>query len=365
MTIVWLILGLMTLTVGAEVMVRGASSLARAVGLPSLIIGLTVVAYGTSAPEFAVSIKAGWMEQGDIALGNVVGSNTFNVLFILGISALIAPLMASRQLIRLDVPIMIGVSALAWGLASNGSISRGEGLLLFAGMVGYTVWLILLGRRQTRQTSAATQDADESSEPKQSNLMLSSLLVVAGLVLLVLGARWFVDGAVSLAQAWGVSDLLIGLTIVAAGTSMPEVATSIVASIRGQRDIAIGNVVGSNIFNLLGVLGAASLMSPDGVAVSTPILRFDLPVMIAAALICLPIFFTGGRISRWEGGVLLGYYIAYVFFLVLAATQHEAMEPFGSAMLWFVIPMTVIGIGVSLLVALRRRVTIDHEPING
>ncbi len=350
-----LIFGLITLTLGAEVLVRGASSLARAVGLPALIIGLTVVAYGTSAPEFAVSLKAGWMNQADLALGNVVGSNTFNVLFILGISALIAPLVASRQLIRLDVPVMIGVSVLAWGLAANGVISRWEGGLLLAGMIGYTAWLIVLGRKQTRQSQQEPQDAKKSEPVQSSKLIVSGLLVVGGLVLLVVGARWMVDSAVSLAQVWGVSDLLIGLTIIAAGTSMPEVATSIVASVRGQRDIAIGNVVGSNIFNLLGVLGATAIIAPQGVAVSDPVLRFDLPVMIAIALACLPIFFTGGRISRWEGGVFLGYYAAYLFFLVLAATWHQGLESFSSVMLWFVIPMTMLGIGVSLLTALRRR----------
>lgn len=373
MTLFWLILGLITLTIGAEVLVRGASQLARAVGLPSLIIGLTVVAYGTSAPEFAVSLKAGYLNQADIALGNVVGSNTFNVLFILGLSALIAPLIASRQLIRLDVPVMIGVSLLAWALAANGSISRWEGALLLSGMVGYTAWLIILGRKQTAATAQtppppAAPPADPADAPwpattdKPANLLLSGLLVLVGLALLVMGARWLVDSAVSLAQAWGVSDLLIGLTIVAAGTSLPEVATSVVASIRGQRDIAIGNVVGSNIFNLLGVLGSAALIAPDGVAVATSVLRFDLPILIAVAVACLPIFFTGGRINRWEGAVFLAYYFAYLAFLILAATGHPALQSYRSVMLYFVLPLTLLGVGVSLFNALRTRAADQATP---
>lgn len=370
MTLFWLIVGLITLTAGAEALVRGASTLARAVGLPSLIIGLTVVAYGTSAPELAVSIKAGWMGQADLALGNVVGSNIFNVLLILGLSALIVPLVASRQLVRLDVPVMIGASLLAWAFAANGAINRWEGMLLLAGMVGYTAWLVRLGRRQTRDAALATPaladapDATDATGPatpaKPANLLVSALYVLVGLAMLVMGARWLVDSAVTLAQSWGVSDLLIGLTIVAAGTSMPELATSIVASIRGQRDIAIGNVVGSNIFNLLGVLGSTALIAPDGIPVAASALSFDLPIMIAVAVACLPIFFTGGRINRWEGAVFLAYYAAYLAFLILAATGHAALNRFSSAMLYFVIPMTALGIGVSLFVTLRSK----FAPIN-
>jgi cation:H+ antiporter len=180
-------------------------------------------------------------------------------------------------------------------------------------------------------------------------------LIVIGLALLVLGARWLVGGAVAVAQALGVSDLLIGLTIVAAGTSMPEVATSVMASIRGQRDIAIGNVVGSNIFNLLAVLGSAAIVAPDGVPVAPQALRFDIPVMTAVALACLPIFFTAGRIARWEGCVFLAYYTAYITFLVLSATRHAALDAFSAAMLWFAVPLTVLGLGVSLFASLRAR----------
>ncbi len=360
MAVVWILLGLTVLTVGAEVLLRGAVGLARAVGMSPLVIGLTVVAFGTSAPELAVSIKASWVGQADIALGNVVGSNTFNVLFILGVSALIAPLAASRQLIRLDVPVMIAVSLFAWLFAADGSVSRAEGAILMVGIVAYTAWLVRLGRRESVAIAnkAAEPGAPAAAAPVPHTLGHTARMIayiVVGLALLILGARWLVDGAVAVAQALGVSDLLIGLTIIAAGTSMPEVATSVMASLRGQRDIAIGNVVGSNIFNLLGVLGASATIAPAGVPVAPAALRFDIPVMAAVALACLPIFFTGGRIARWEAALFLAYYAAYILFLVLSATRHAGLDTFSAAVLWFAVPMTILGLTVSLLASLRSR----------
>jgi cation:H+ antiporter len=351
MAYVLMLAGLGLLVIGGEMLVRGASALARAVGLPSLIIGLTVVAFGTSAPELAVSLKAGLGGQADLAFGNVVGSNTFNVLFILGISALIVPLTVSAQLVRLDVPVMVGASAVTWVLAADGVISRGEGWALCAGIVGYTVLLIRLGKKHQL---LCDQSASGQTAPQEPIRLVATVLpVLVGLVLLVVGARWVVEGAVEFAQLLGVSELLIGLTIVAAGTSLPEVATSVVASIRRERDIAVGNIVGSNIFNLLAVLGASAAASPAGVAASRTALRFDVPVMMAVALACLPIFFTGGRISRWEGALFLGYYVAYVTYLVLGASHDESLPAFSAAMFFFVLPGTVLGIAVSVVCALR------------
>ncbi|NQU75320.1 MAG: calcium/sodium antiporter [Planctomycetes bacterium] len=354
MVILALIGGLVLLTAGAEVLVRGASGLARAVGLPSLIIGLTVVAFGTSAPELAVSVKASVTGQADLALGNVVGSNIFNVLFILGVSALIAPLVASAQLVRLDVPVMIGASGLVWLLAMDGSIGRVEGVGLLLGIVAYTALLIYLGKRNS-QPSIQKNSEGQIPPKKTASIGRSILFVAVGLVLLVLGARWLVDGAVELARMLGVSELMIGLTIVAAGTSMPEVATSVVASIRGERDIAIGNVVGSNIFNIMAVLGASAVIAPNGVAAAPAALRFDIPVMAAIAFACLPVFFTGGRISRWEGAMFLGYYGAYVAFLILTAVRHTSLAAFSSAMLWFVIPISTLGVAMSVLLWTKKR----------
>lgn len=353
MTIVLLIIGLAVLTVGAEVLVRGASGLARAVGLPSLVIGLTVVAFGTSAPELTVSVKASVSGQADIALGNVIGSNIFNVLFILGVSALIVPLAASKQLVRLDVPVMIVTSGVLWLLALDGSIGRAEGACLFAGVVGYTALLVYLGRRNG--PNQPKPNDGNSPQSKATKLWIALLLVLVGLAMLVLGARWLVEGAIDLAQMLGVSELMIGLTIVAAGTSMPEVATSVVASLRGERDIAIGNVVGSCIFNILAVLGLSAAVAPEGVAAAPSALRFDIPVMAAVAFACLPIFFTGGRISRWEGALFLGYYAAYLTVLIMAAIRHASLATFSHAMLWFAIPLTALGVAISVLWWVRKR----------
>lgn len=354
MTILMILAGFLLLVAGAELLVRGASRLAQAVGIPALIVGLTVVAFGTSAPEFAVSVQAGLEGQASIALGNVVGSNIFNILLILGLSAAAAPLVASTQLVRLDVPVMIGVSLLVWLLASDGKIGRVEGVTLTAGLVAYTSFLILLAKRQNSR--AKSDETRESSGETRTwrQLTISALSVAAGLALLVLGARWLVHGAVDLSRWLGVSELLIGLTIVAGGTSLPELATSLVAGLRGERDIAIGNVVGSNIFNILGVLGTSAAVAGAGVAVDPAALRFDIPVMTAAAIACLPVFFTGGRISRLEGLFFLAYYVAYVVFLVLQVTASPRFTTFTNAMLYMVIPLTSIGLICSIVDALRR-----------
>jgi cation:H+ antiporter len=334
-TILFLIAGLVLLVVGADALVKGASTLAVMVGLSPLIIGLTIVAYGTSAPEMAVSVMSSFAGQPDIAVGNVVGSNIFNVLFILGISALVVPLVVAQQLIRLDVPIMIMVSVLAWVLGRDGLISRGEGVLLFLGAVSYTLFLIVQGSNESNpEVQEEYAQYGKGNKSKSFKNLLSSLFYIAGgLALLVVGSRWLVDGAIAIARAVGISEVVIGLTIVAAGTSLPELATSVVASIRGERDIAVGNVVGSNIFNLLAVLGLSSAVSPNGIPVSSSILGFDLPVMTAVAFLCLPIFFTGNLISRREGFFFILYYIAYTIYLILNSTQHDSLPLFSTAMI--------------------------------
>jgi cation:H+ antiporter len=351
MTVVLFVAGLGLLVLGAEWLVKGASRLAAALGISPLVIGLTVVAYGTSAPEMAVSVKSAWAGQPDLALGNVVGSNIFNVLFILGASAIITPLVVSSQLIRLDVPIMIGASLLTLLLAGDGSVGRLDGAILFALAVAYTVFQV----RQSRKESAAVREEyGREFGPSRSATAGNLAFIAAGLVLLVLGSRWLVNGAVAFAQALGVSELIIGLTIVAAGTSLPEVATSILAAFRGERDIAVGNVVGSNIFNLLAVLGLAGLVAPVGLPAPAALLRFDLPVMVAVALACLPIFASGALIARWEGALFLFYYAAYTAYLVLAAQQHDALPAFSAVMEAFVLPLTAVTLVVVGWRAWRR-----------
>jgi len=348
--------GLAVLTAGAEALVRGASRLALLAGVSPLVVGLTVVAYGTSTPELVVSIGAGLEGNPDIALGNVVGSNVFNVLFILGVSGLIAPLMVARQLVRLEVPIMIGASLLVWAMALDGRLGKVDGALLAAGIVAYTVWSIWRSRREEAARRAASgEEAPAAPAGGMGRAVAVGVgLVAVGLVALIIGARWFVDGSVALARTLGVSDLVIGLTIVAAGTSMPEVATSIVATLRGERDIAIGNVVGSNIYNLLAILGVSSLVTPGGLTVAPSLLAFDIPVMVAVAVACLPIFLTGWSIARLEAAVFLGFYVAYSAFLVLKSQEHDALPAFSAVMLELVIPLVLLGVGVSLWRHFRR-----------
>lgn len=338
---IWFIPGLIALIFGAELLVRGASKLALSFGISPLVVGLTVVAFGTSSPELAVSVQSAWTGKVDIALGNVVGSNILNVLFILGISALIAPLVVHQQLIRQEVPVMIGVSLLLLALAADGGISRMDGLIL----VGLLLAYIFLVIRQSRRESAAIREEYAESMPDGGKAWdrhwgVQLGLVLAGLILLVMGSNWLVEAAVTLARRLGMSELVVGLTIVAAGTSLPEVATSILAAIRGQRDIAVGNVVGSNIFNVLAVLGISASIAPDDLVVAASMLAFDLPVMVAVMVACLPIFFTGNLIARWEGVLFLAYYAAYTTYLVLDAAGHDALTGYSAVMSAFVLPLT-------------------------
>ncbi len=339
--------GLVLLVAGAEALVRGASRLAAQLGISPLVIGLTVVAAGTSSPELAVSLGAALSGQGDIAVGNVVGSNIFNILFILGLCALITPLRVASQLVQLDVPVMIGVSLLVLVLGRDGTIGQLDGVWLTAGLVGYTAWSIAFGR------PAAAPDVAAAPVTRGGRAVLRNIvLVLAGLALLVLGARWLVTGAVALARTLGVSELIIGLTVVAAGTSLPEVATSVIASLRGERDMAVGNVVGSNLFNLLGILGLTALVT-GGLPVAPAAQTFDLPVMLVVAFACLPIFFTGHYIDRFEGALFLGYYVAYTAYLIFAAAQHDALPAFSAAMGGFVVPLTIVTLLVLVLRAAR------------
>lgn len=345
MTMVLLVVGLGLIVAGAEVLVRGASRLATLVGISPLVVGLTVVAYGTSAPEMAVSLQSAFSDQEAISIGNIVGSNIFNVLFILGLSASITPLLVAQQLVKLDVPIMIGVSLVLMVMAYDGEISRTDGILLFAGAVAYTSFLFYQSLWGHGSVLDDEELAELSQQPKQSTLrdwVINLALIAGGIGLLTLGSQWLVDGAVAIAQAIGVSQLVIGLTLIALGTSLPEAATSIVASLRGERDIAVGNVIGSNIFNILAVLGIAGCLAPDGLNVSAAAINFDIPVMIAVAVACLPIFFTDNIIRRWEGALFLGYYAAYAAYLFLDAMNHESLPIFSRVLVTFVIPLTVV-----------------------
>ena len=354
MTLLLFLAGLLALVAGAELLVRGASKLALSFGLSPLVVGLTIVAFGTSAPEMAVSAGAVLSGKTDLAIGNAVGSNIFNVLFILGLSALITPLVVNIQLIRQEVPIMIGASLLLLVLTLDARLGRLDAAMLMALMAGYTAFLIVQSRKESASANEeyAAEVRPATAGSWDSTWPVQLLLVLAGLVLLLFGSDWLVSAAVTFAKAMGVSDLVIGLTIVAAGTSMPEVATSVMAAIKGERDIAVGNVVGSCVFNILGCLGLSGLLSGStGLAMAPALLNFDIWVMIAVALVCLPVFMTGREIARWEGALFLLYYAAYVAYLILAAQQHDALAAYSAVMLGFVLPLTV----VTLVLVLVRR----------
>lgn len=349
------IVGGLLLVGGAELLVRGASRLAIAAGISPLVVGLTVVAFGTSAPELAVTVGSAYAGQAEVALGNVVGSNIFNMLFIVGVSALIAPLVVAQQLVRLDVPLVIGASVLTLLLGVDGRIGRLDGVLLTAMIVAYTVFLVRRSRRESAEVEHEYEQAFGAEARPRRSPLVDLALVLAGLGLLVLGSQWLVEAAVTTATALGVSQLVIGLTIVAAGTSLPEVATSVLATIRGERDIAVGNVVGSCLFNLLAVLGLGSVVAPEGVPVPAGALTFDIPVMVAVAVAALPIFLTGYTITRWEAAVFLGYYGLYTGYLALDATDHAVAAQLTAAIAWFVVPLTALTAAVAVIRKRRGR----------
>ena len=306
-----IVVGLVILTAGAEGLVRGGAALALRLGITPLAVGLTVVAFGTSSPELVVSVSTALEGRGDLAVGNVVGSNIFNVALILGVAALVRPAAVQSQTVRIDVPIVIASSALLVAFLADGRLGPLDGAVLLAGAGAYTAFTLWQARREAPAVQAQASDAMPASGPAWRD----ALFVAGGLALLVGGARMFVDGAVSIAQAVGLSEAVIGLTILAAGTSLPELATSVVAAVRGQSDIAIGNVVGSNIFNVLGILGVSSLvrpLDPGGVG------AVDFAVMVVLAVALLPLLRTGFRLDRFEGALLLSSYVGYTAYLLVS-----------------------------------------------
>ena len=302
--------GLVLLIGGAEGLVRGSSALARRLGVPPLVIGLTIVAFGTSTPELVVSLGAALDVMGGLAVGNVVGSNIFNIAFILGLSATIRPLKVELRVVRFGMPVLLAASFLLLFVLWNGGISRPEGAILALGLVLYS-WAAVGAEKRTPARDGGGEPL-EGLPGTPGKIAPSLTFIAAGLIALVLGSHLFVEGAVALARVWGVSEAVIGLTLVAAGTSLPELATSVVAAARGETDIAIGNVVGSNIFNILGILGLAGVVSP---LTSSGIGPNDKLAMIVTALVLLPFLRTGFTLTRAEGLVLIGLYGGYLYVL--------------------------------------------------
>lgn len=373
-----ILLGLVLLVAGGELLVRGASGLATRIGMSSLVVGLTVVAFATSAPELAVTLGAVMGGEPGLAVGNVVGSSIANVLMILGSSAIILPLLVKVQLVRIDIPFMAALSILFLLLAIDGGFSRVDGLILLVLLVLYIAVAIILSRRdghvddlrgpgasiatasagrvgQTARTSGDTMTEAVEDVEARGSIGRDVVLVLIGVALLVVGANILVKGATGIATAFGVSDLIVGLTVVAIGTSLPELATSIVAVRRGQRDLAVGNVVGSNIFNIGAVAGLAAMISPTGLPVPESALALDIPLMIAASVVLLPLAFTGSVIARWEGGLLVALYVSYLLYTVLAAAERPILQGFTTVMLWFITPLVVLTVISTVVHEISRR----------
>ena len=309
--ILYVIGSLVVLYFGANALVKGAASLAERLGVSALVVGLTVVAFGTSTPELIVSVQAAMEGFGGISIGNVVGSNIANIGLILGLSALIYPLKAHMQLIRFDTPIMIATALLFLVLFLDQRIGRIEGIVFLAGIIAYTVFNVIKSRKEKQKL--VINEFEESIPKVSRHWALDVLFIVLGLAALIVGSEFLVDNAVGLARLLGLSEAVIGLTIVAVGTSTPELATSVVAAIKKQPDIAIGNIVGSNIFNILGILGVASLVKP----ISSPEINItDTLMMIFMSLLLLPFIKTGFTLRRWEGGLMLAIYAGYVVYLL-------------------------------------------------
>jgi cation:H+ antiporter len=343
--------GLVLLVVGADALVSGASRIAQRFGIPPLIIGLTIVAIGTSMPEITVSATAAISGNSALALGNVVGSNIFNVLLILGLAAVILPLSVHVSLIRQEVPVMVGFSLLLFVLVFDGSLSKLEAALLFVLGVVYLLLLLV----QARRAAIAGQDfpVDLPDVSGWLSRVPAALLIVLGLVGLVGGAQLLVQGASAIALSIGVSELVVGLTVVAIGTSLPEVAASVAAALRGQRDIAIGNVVGSNIFNIALCLGLAGLVAPDGLEAPQQLIAFDMRVMVVVALVLLPLIITEYEVSRQEGLLLLFWSAVYLVWTVLTATGNPHLSWFSDIVLLGLLPATIVFLGATVITTLR------------
>ncbi|WP_067105078.1 calcium/sodium antiporter [Sphingopyxis granuli] len=318
--IVWIGVGLAALIAGAELLVRGGAALAARLGISPLLIGLTVVALGTSTPELAVGIEAAIQGNGSLAIGNIAGTNTVNILLILGLSAALQPLAIQMQTLRLELPAIVIAAATLLAFAWDGTLSRLEGLVLVTMGVIFTLAVIRAARRESLKVKL--EFAREFGPRRLANrqAVTEMLMLAIGLVIIVVGADWLVEGAVDLARLWNVSDAFIGLTIVAIGTSAPELVTTIISTIRGERDIAIGNLIGSSVYNILVILGVTCLIPADGIDVSSHLIRIDIPVMLGVALLCIPIFVSSRKISRFEGGLFVSAYAAYLSYLIIQRT---------------------------------------------
>ncbi|WP_454858857.1 calcium/sodium antiporter [Rhizobium binxianense] len=320
--LLWFSLGLITLVAGSELLVRQGTKLAVLAGVPPIIVGLTVVAVGTSAPELAVGIEAALLGKGSLAVGNIAGTNAFNILFILGLSAFISPLQLHLRTLRYDMPVMILSAGVLFLMAKDGVLTRYDGALLVTAALLYTSGVVVTARREARRVKAefAVEFTEKTRRVERSGIadLLSSFALLAISILVVVkGADWLVQGAADLARQMGVSDAFIGLTVVAIGTSAPEFVTTMISTMRNERDIAVGNLVGSSVYNIFAILGLTALFPDDGIRVEHDLIWVDIPVTGLAAVACIPVFLTGRRITRLEGASFMAAYIVYFVYLVI------------------------------------------------
>ena len=330
-----ILLGIVLLFGGGELFVAGSSALALLLGIPQIVIGLTVVSLGTSAPELFVSLISTFQDGDAIAVSNVVGSNIFNVMVVLGLSALVVPLRVKSRLVRRDVPLLLGVSLAVWGMASGGRLTWQAGLALLVGTAINLIW-------EMRTASEYSEEEGDFDEGDRATPAVAAAKLAGGLVLLVLGSQVLVKGATAAAIGLGVTQTVIGLTIVSAGTSMPELVTSLVAAYRGKADLAIGNVVGSNLLNQLLILGVCGVFSGEGLLVDPVVISRDLPVMVLTTLALLPILWTRGVVTRLEGGILVSLYVLYLAEQVLSETLTTAQDEFRFVVLVVVLPLVLV-----------------------
>ncbi|MEB3265154.1 MAG: calcium/sodium antiporter [Cyanobacteriota bacterium] len=331
-----IIVGILLLFGGGELFVAGSTAVALLFGIPQIVIGLTVVSLGTSAPELFVSLLSTFQGDDGIAVSNIVGSNIFNVMVVLGLSAVVVPLRVKSRLVRRDVPLLLAVSIAVWGMASTGRVTWQAGLALLVALVINIVW-------EARTAGENPDEPEEIDDSDRSSGSVAAIKLAAGLALLVFGSRVLVKGATAAALALGVSPVVVGLTVVSAGTSMPELVTSLVAAYRGKADLAIGNVVGSNLLNQLVILGLCGVAAGgEGLAVDPVMVSRDLPIMVATTLACLPIFWSGGVISRLEGWILVGLYGLYLIEQVLSSTEAGLMDEFRLITLVAVLPLVLV-----------------------
>ncbi|MGQ7295822.1 calcium/sodium antiporter [Quadrisphaera sp. KR29] len=346
------LLGLVLLAAGGEALVRGASRLGRAAGLSSAVVGLTVVSLCTGAPEVAVSLDAVLRGVPDLALGNAVGSNTVNVLLVLGLGALLAPIAVGRSVLRADLPVLLAASVLLLLACLDGVVSRLEGSGLLAGLVVYFAWCVW---REKRSGGEGGHEEGRGGRPRGRAAAAAVLLVLVGVGALVLGADLLVGGGTGLARALGLSDLVIGLTVVAVGTATPEIVTVVVAGLRGEREMALGAVVGSCTVNIGAVVGSAAVVGAQGLPVDPQAVRFDVPVMLVATAVLVPLAWTGARVARTEGALLVVAFAGYLTYLLLSADDHAAAGTLGTALAWFAGPLAAAGLAVAVAREVRHR----------